>query len=436
MRRTKEIFGDIDSITIVLYLLLVFFGWINIYASMYNDDISNSIIGINTKHGKQLIFIGLSIFIAFVILIIDWKFFNSFAYIFYGFSIILLILVLIFGSTAGGAKSWFEIGGFKIQPSEFAKFTTALAFSKILSSSKKTFLSFRSQVINYTIILIPTLLIFLQNDLGTSIIFASFILVFFREGLSGYVLLAVLGIALLGFLSIVIDPYILSITIIVIITSLYFRSSKRVRSLKVSSILLIISHSTILLSSSLYHGIKIPSWVPLLGNNTYGLPPHQVDRIDIFLGKTIDPLGSGYNLLQSKIAIGSGGLFGKGFLNGTQTRFDFVPEQSTDFIFCTIAEQWGFIGSLLFITIFTILLIRIISLAEKQKSKFCRVYGYSVACILFTHLVVNIGMTIGLMPVAGIPLPFISAGGSSLISFTILLFTFLNLNSYRRDILR
>ena len=436
MRKTKEIFGDIDSMTIILYLLLVFFGWINIYASMYNDDISNSIIGIDTKHGKQLIFIGLSIFIAWIILIVDWKFFNSLAYLFYGLSIILLILVLLFGSTAGGAKSWFEIGNIKIQPSEFAKFTTALALSKILSSSKKTFVSLKHQITNYTIILIPTLLIFLQNDLGTSLVFSSFILVFFREGLSGYVLLAVLGILLLSFLSIVINPYILSCTIILVISILYFRTSKRVRSFKISSILIIISNLTILFSSSLYNGVKIPSWIPLLGNNTFGLPPHQIDRIDVFLGKTIDPLGSGYNLLQSKIAIGSGGLFGKGFLNGTQTRFDFVPEQSTDFIFCTIAEQWGFIGSLLFITIFTILLIRIITLAERQKSKFCRVYGYSVACILFTHLVINIGMTIGLMPVAGIPLPFISAGGSSLISFTILLFTFLNLNSYRKNILR
>jgi len=421
MRKTIEIFGKIDGITILLYLFLVSFGWMNIYASMYNDDITTSVFDLSTKYGKQLLFIGISLFVAFVILIIEWRFFDTLSFVLYGITIISLIAVLFFAKETGGANSWFKIGDFKIQPSEFAKFTTSLALAKMFSLNKQNLYSFRSMIRNYTIILIPFFLIILQNDMGTALVFTSFILVFYREGLSGNVLIVLLVLFALVLFSLLIYPWIVAVFFTSLIFIIYYFSSNRVRSLKVSSIVAIISNGIIFSTGYLYNHL---------------LSPHQIERINILIGKDFDPQNAGYNLIQSKIAIGSGGVFGKGFLHGTQTRFDFVPEQSTDFIFCTIGEEWGFLGSFVFLVVFTTLLLRIIFLAEKQKSQFCRVYGYSVACILFIHLIINISMTIGLAPIIGIPLPFMSYGGSSLVSFTILIFIFLNLNSYRMDILR
>ena len=421
MRKTIEIFGKIDGITILLYLFLVSFGWMNIYASMYNDDITTSVFDLSTKYGKQLLFIGISLFVAFVILIIDWRFFDTLSFVLYGITIISLTAVLFFAKETGGANSWFKIGNFKIQPSEFAKFTTSLALAKMFSLNKQNLFSFRSMIRNYTIILIPFFLIVLQNDMGTALVFTSFILVFYREGLSGNVLIVLLVLFALVLFSLLIYPWIVAVFFTSLIFIIYYFSSNRVRSLKVSSIVAIISNGIIFSTGYLYNHL---------------LSPHQIERINILIGKDFDPQNAGYNLIQSKIAIGSGGFFGKGFLHGTQTRFDFVPEQSTDFIFCTIGEEWGFLGSFVFLLVFTTLLLRIIFLAEKQKSQFCRVYGYSVACILFIHLIINISMTIGLAPIIGIPLPFMSYGGSSLVSFTILIFIFLNLNSYRMDILR
>ena len=421
MRKTIEIFGKIDGITILLYLFLVFFGWVNIYASMYNDDITTSVFDLSTKYGKQLLFIGISLFAAFVILIIDWRFFDTLSFVLYGITIISLIAVLFFAKETGGANSWFKIGNFKIQPSEFAKFTTSLALAKMFSLNKQNLFSFRSMIRNYTIIFIPFFLIILQNDMGTALVFTSFILVFYREGLSGNVLIVLLVLFALVLFSLLIYPWIVAVFFTSLIFIIYYFSSNWVRSLKVSSIVAIISNGIIFSTGYLYNHL---------------LSPHQIERINILIGKDFDPQNAGYNLIQSKIAIGSGGFFGKGFLHGTQTRFDFVPEQSTDFIFCTIGEEWGFLGSFIFLLVFTTLLLRIIFLAEKQKSQFCRVYGYSVACILFIHLIINISMTIGLAPIIGIPLPFMSYGGSSLVSFTILIFIFLNLNSYRMDILR
>ena len=421
MRKTIEIFGKIDGITILLYLFLVSFGWMNIYASMYNDDITTSVFDLSTKYGKQLLFIGISLFVAFIILIIDWRFFDTLSFVLYGITIISLIAVLFFAKETGGANSWFKIGNFKIQPSEFAKFTTSLALAKMFSLNKQNLFSFRSMIRNYTIILIPFFLIILQNDMGTALVFTSFILVFYREGLSGNVLIVLLVTFALVLFSLLIYPWIVAVFFTSLIFIIYYFSSNRVRSLKVSSIVAIISNGIIFSTGYLYNHL---------------LSPHQIERINILIGKDFDPQNAGYNLIQSKIAIGSGGFFGKGFLHGTQTRFDFVPEQSTDFIFCTIGEEWGFLGSFVFLLVFTTLLLRIIFLAEKQKSQFCRVYGYSVACILFIHLIINISMTIGLSPIIGIPLPFMSYGGSSLVSFTILIFIFLNLNSYRMDILR
>jgi rod shape determining protein RodA len=425
MRRTIEIFGKIDGITILLYLFLVFFGWINIYSSIYNEDMTTSLFDLSTEYGRQLLFIGMSLLIAFIILIIDWKFFDAFSFVLYGITIISLIAVLLFGVEINGATSWFIIGNFKIQPSEFAKFITALALSKMFSLNKKNLFLFKSMIKSYAVVLIPFILIILQNDIGTALVFTSFIFVFYREGLSGNILIVLLVIFVLILFSLKIEEtnlwkFAVFITSLIII--IYYFTSKRIRSIKVSSIVAVLSIGIIFSAGYLYNNL---------------LAPHQIERIDVLIGEEYSedsPTAS--HLEESQIAMGNGGFLGRGFLNGTQTQFDFVPEQSTDFIFCTVGEEWGFLGSFIFLLVFTTLLLRIIFLAEKQKSKFCRVYGYCVASILFIHLIINIAMTIGLSPIIGIPLPFISYGGSSLIAFTILLFIFLNLNSYRMDILR
>tara|TARA_B100000900_G_C20596872_1_gene723796 strand:- start:2165 stop:3427 length:1263 start_codon:yes stop_codon:yes gene_type:complete len=420
MRKAKNIFANIDITTIILFLLLVIFGWFNIYASQYNDD-TNFAIDFSSRYGKQFYFIIISFVVALIILIIDWKFYYSLSYIIYFLIILCLCAVLIMGSTTNGAISWFQIGNIKIQPSELAKFATALALAKFLNMQHFKEQKIGAKLFSYLIIFLPTLLIILQNDLGTALIFSSFILVLYREGLSINILFFILILSIICLLSLLINKMILVYTfsLIAVLTILFFRFNKK-------DILTIIS-------------IWILSIFLVMGTNHFVnniLSEHHTKRINILLGKEFDPYGAGYNLIQSKIAIGSGGGFGKGFLNGTQTRFDFVPEQSTDFIFCTIGEEWGFLGSLIFIFLFTSLISRIIILSERQRSSFSRVYGYGVACILFFHFIINVGMTIGLLPTVGIPLPFISYGGSSLIGFTVLLFVFLNLDSYRLEILR
>ena len=420
MRRAKRIFGNVDWTIVYMYLLLLFFGWINIYASQYNDD-QTLLLDFSQRHGKQLIFIAISLFVAFIILIIDWKFIEAFSNILYGGIIILLIILLITGEQTAGATSWFNIGNYKFQPSEFAKFITILALAKYLNTHNIKMQAFSTKLKSFIIILVPMLLIILQNDLGTALVFLSLILLLYREGLSGNILILGLVVCILFIVTLLITKFVFS-GILVAIALLLFLFSRRKKK------------EFIVILAGLTMAISFVFSVSYIFNNM--LSPHHVKRINILLGREIDPHGAGYNLIQSKIAIGSGGFFGKGFLDGTQTRFDFVPEQSTDFIFCTIGEEWGFFGSLIFIVVFVALLIRVINLAERQRSTFCRIYGYGVASVLFVHFAINIGMTIGLAPVIGIPLPFISYGGSSLIGFTILLFIFLNLDSYRLQILR
>ena len=420
MRKAKNIFDNIDGLSILLYSFLVLFGIINIYASQYNDD-STFMLDLSSRYGKQMFFSGISFFVGFIILIIDWKFFYSMTYIFYSLTILLLIGVLFQGAITGGASSWFELGLFKFQPSEFAKFITALALAKYYNNINSKSISFRDRLKVYAIIIIPFLLIILQNDLGTAIVFSAFILVLYREGLSGNILIFGLIIATLFALTLLIEKTILIsiISSIVLIVIIIYKKTKK-------NIFALLTIFTLIVSFIFS--------VDYIFNNV--LAPHQRARVNIYLGIDIDPHGAGYNLIQSKIAIGSGGVTGKGYLNGTQTRFDFVPEQSTDFIFCTIGEEWGFLGSAIFISSFIGLLLRLLFLAERQRSNFSRIYGYSVATILFLHFFINIGMTIGLMPTIGIPLPFISYGGSSLMGFTVLVFIFLNLDSYRLQILR
>ena len=420
MRRTKNIFDNIDNVSILLYGILVFLGIVNIYASQYNADTSFA-FDLSSRYGKQILFAGVAAFIAFLIVIIDWKFFYSLTYLLYAVVILLLIGVLFRGAMTGGATSWFELGSFKFQPSEFAKFATALAVAKYYNNIHSKYISLQDKLKTYGIILLPFLLIILQNDLGTALVYASFVLVLYREGLSGNILIFGLIVGILFVLSLLLDQILLVSILSGIAFIIFLISRKRKKEIIALGGILIASMAFVLSVNYMFDNF---------------LAPHHKVRIDILLGKKIDAHGAGYNLIQSKIAIGSGGLSGKGFLNGTQTRFDFVPEQSTDFIFCTIGEEWGFIGSLFFVSVFIGLLLRILFLAERQRSNFSRIYGYSVATILFMHFLINIGMTIGLVPVIGIPLPFISYGGSSLVGFTILLFIFLNLDSYRLQILR
>jgi rod shape determining protein RodA len=420
MRRAKNIFDNIDNVSILLYGILVFLGIVNIYASQYNADTSFA-FDLSSRYGKQILFAGVAAFIAFLIVIVDWKFFYSLTYLLYAVVILLLIGVLFRGAMTGGATSWFELGSFKFQPSEFAKFATALAVAKYYNNIHSKYISLQDKLKTYGIILLPFLLIILQNDLGTALVYASFVLVLYREGLSGNILIFGLIVGILFVLSLLLDQILLVSILSGIAFIIFLISRKRKKEIIALGGILIASMAFVLSVNYMFDNF---------------LAPHHKARINILLGKKIDAHGAGYNLIQSKIAIGSGGLSGKGFLNGTQTRFDFVPEQSTDFIFCTIGEEWGFIGSLFFVSVFIGLLLRILFLAERQRSNFSRIYGYSVATILFMHFLINIGMTIGLVPVIGIPLPFISYGGSSLVGFTILLFIFLNLDSYRLQILR
>ena len=420
MRSAKNIFDNIDNVSILLYGILVFLGIVNIYASQYNADTSFA-FDLSSRYGKQILFAGVAAFIAFLIVIVDWKFFYSLTYLLYAVVILLLIGVLFRGAVTGGATSWFELGPFKFQPSEFAKFATALAVAKYYNNIHSKYISLQDKLKTYGIILLPFLLIILQNDLGTALVYASFVLVLYREGLSGNILIFGLIVGILFVLSLLLDQILLVSILSGIAFIIFLISRKRKKEIIALGGILIASMAFVLSVNYMFDNF---------------LAPHHKARINILLGKKIDAHGAGYNLIQSKIAIGSGGLSGKGFLNGTQTRFDFVPEQSTDFIFCTIGEEWGFIGSLFFVSVFIGLLLRILFLAERQRSNFSRIYGYSVATILFMHFLINIGMTIGLVPVIGIPLPFISYGGSSLVGFTILLFIFLNLDSYRLQILR
>ena len=399
MRKAKNIFANIDLVTIVIYLMLVLFGWVNIYASQYNDDILFA-LDFSSRYGKQFYFIIISLVAALIILIIDWKFYYSLSYIIYGIIIFSLCAVLIIGGVTNGAVSWFQIGSIKIQPSEMAKFATALALARFFNMQHIKEQKISTKLYSYLIILLPIILIIFQNDLGTALIFSSFILVLYREGLSINILFFFLILGVVCLLSLLINQMILIyiFSFIAVICILFFRFNKK----DILTILFSWTFSIVLVMGTNYFVNNI-------------LSDHHTKRINILLGKEFDPYGAGYNLIQSKIAIGSGGGVGKGFLNGTQTRFDFVPEQSTDFIFCTIGEEWGFFGSLAFILLFIGLISRVILLSERQRSSFSRIYGYSVACILFFHFTINIGMTIGLIPTVGIPLPFISYGGSSLL---------------------
>jgi len=420
LRRNIEILNQIDWLTVLLFYCLVTLGWFNIYAVAYEEGLEQNLLSFALNSGRQLVFIGSTILVITIILVLDFKFYDRFTYLIYGLIIVLLLAVLLFAREINGARSWIQIGGLSLQPSEFAKFATALAMAKLMSQQGFKLNKFRNQVWIAVIVGLPMGLTVLQGDVGTALIFSAFILVLFREGMSPVLLLIIISFVVLFILSLLVDQTILLISIGVlsfIIILIGRKSFKRISLIVGGTLLILLS----------VKGIDY-AFKELL-------KPHQQNRILVLLNPNIDPLGAGWNVTQSKIAIGSGGWRGKGFLNGTQTKFDFVPEQSTDFIFCTIGEEHGWIGSFVLITLFVTLLLRVIYIAERQKHKFTRIYGYSVASILFMHFAINIGMTIGLFPVIGIPLPFFSYGGSSLIAFTIFLFILLKLDAHRAQML-
>jgi rod shape determining protein RodA len=419
MRERQGILQNIDWITALLYLALAVIGWLNIYAAVYNEEF-NSIFDFSQRYGKQLIWIFAALFLALIILIIDASFFNTFAYLIYGISIFSLLAVLAVGTEIAGSKSWFQFGGFAIQPAEFAKFATALALAKYLSTFNVSLKKTRVKIISSMIIFLPAVLVLLQNDTGSALVYAIFILVLFREGLTGNILIIGTIVVILFITTLLIEKlYILGFLILIAALLFYFMKRNR-KNIFVLISILVLSSGFVYTVDYTFENI---------------LEPHHKKRINVLLGKELDLRGAGYNVHQSKIAIGSGGIAGKGFLNGTQTKYDFVPEQDTDFIFCTIGEEWGYIGSVVLILLFMALLFRLVKLAERQRSDFSRIYGYGVASIIFFHFTVNIGMTIGLVPVIGIPLPFISYGGSSLWAFTILLFIFIKQDANRLQLL-
>ncbi len=471
MPKRNSLWTNIDWLSVFIFLILVLAGWINIYAAVYDPD-HQSIFDISQRYGKQLIWIVAAFVIAFMVLLIESNFYVFFAYIIYSSVIFLLILVLFAGTEINNSRSWFLIGDFGFQPSEFGKFATSLALAKYMSSFRFRIDRTKSLAVISAIILLPVLLIFLQNDAGSALVYFSLVLVLYREGLSGIVLFFISLTALLFILSLLYSGLTLFIILsaMLALALLIFNTGirsfvKTVLVFPLSYLILAgiseagalnISHEMLFGASLLTGGVvaliysyrnKLKNYVIIVSifiislffsvSVDYAfynlLEPHHRVRVNELLGIESDPLGSGYNVNQSKIAIGSGGMWGKGFLNGTQTKFNFVPEQSTDFIFCTVGEEWGFAGTFTVIFLFIALFSRLIWLSERQRSSFSRIYGYSVASILFFHFMVNIGMTVGIMPVIGIPLPFFSYGGSSLWSFTILLFIFLRLDASRLD---
>ncbi|MBS1765074.1 MAG: rod shape-determining protein RodA [Bacteroidetes bacterium] len=420
MRKQKSIFQNIDWLTILLYLVMVIAGWINIFAAVYNEDHS-SISDLTQNYGKQMIWIITSLVLAMFILIIDGKFYEAFSGVIYGLSMISLVAVLVLGHEVAGSKSWFRFGDFGIQPAEFAKFATAMMMARLLSPVGLKKDTWPVRIYAFAVFLLPVILILLENETGVALVFFAFTFVLYREGIiPGWILLlGILATAL--FIIALLVP---KTTLIIILCSLagifLLLARKRKFILPVIGVTLVC--------------VGVVFSVNYVFNNV--LEAHQKKRIQVLLGMEDDLKGAGYNVNQSKIAIGSGGLLGKGFLKGTQTKYNFVPEQSTDFIFCTVGEEWGFVGTTVVILLFLALLYRIIFIAERQKSAFSRIYGYGVASIIFFHFFVNVGMTIGLMPVIGIPLPFFSYGGSSLWGFTILLFILIKLDSHRTFMLR
>lgn len=472
MRGSSSSIKSIDRLTALLYLILVCFGWLNIFAANTDPD-GGFVFDLSLEYMKQLMWIGISFVTIGLLMLIDSKFFTAFAFIFYAITILMLILVIFLGVEVNSAHSWFRIGSFSFQPVELAKVATALTISKILSRFQFSFTRIQDLVVLVTVWLLPVAIIILQNDMGSALVFFSLLIVFFREGMTPLILLfGIMAIVIFILTLLISNLYIELLLVAVFFILLFLRKQRKLAliSLGIAALCYGISQLVFHLTGGIDHfkailaGMSaaslylisvtvlrrykavVSSLILFWGSLAFAyssdyifekmLSDYQKSRILVMLGLKQDPLGAGYNVNQSKIAIGSGGFSGKGFLQGTQTKFNFVPEQSTDFIFCTVGEEWGFLGTSAVIILFVCLLLRLVMLAERQHSAFSRVYGYAVASIFFFHLLVNIGMTIGLAPVIGIPLPFFSYGGSSLWGFSILLFIFLKLDTNRTELLR
>jgi len=448
-------------------------GWLNIYAAVFNEQ-HQSIFDVSQRYGKQLMWIGAAVVLIILIFLVDGRFYTAFAYPIYILTLLLLLVVLLVGREINGARSWIEIGTFRLQPSEFAKLATALALAKFMSVYRFDLMKQKNLLIVAIILFLPAAFILLQNDTGSALVYVSFVLLLYREGLPGVVLaLGVFVVLLFVFTLLYSVTFVCSMVVLLAFIYYYFyrRNTKEVFyaavilfslysifygldyyydlqwSLAIKLILPFLIASLFFIVYIFKNRLNKVYWLLFIVISslffTYSvnyvftnvLESHQRDRINNLLGIEFDPLGAGYNVNQSLIAIGSGGFSGKGYLQGTQTKFNFVPEQSTDFIFCTVGEEWGFVGTFTVLSLFSFLLIRLIIIAERQRSAFSRIYAYGVMSIFFFHLLINVGMTIGLAPVIGIPLPFFSYGGSSLWAFTILLFILLRLDASRNEIL-
>lgn len=423
MNERNSIIGKIDWLTVFLYLALVIIGWFSIFSAKY-DEMHPSIFDLSQVYGKQLIWIGASLLIGFIILLIDAKFFNAFSMWIYVAVLFSLFAVLVYGKATKGATSWIDLGsGIKFQPSEFAKMATALALAGYLDRLDVDLQKRKDQIVSAILVLIPMALVLLQNDTGSAIVFVSFIFVLYREGFpgTGWVMVAGVVAILLFVFTLLWSQKVMYIILgaLLVLTLTYYLITKKKGIMKMLAVFAVMF---VFVFSVDYAFNKV-------------LQEHQRNRILVLLGQLDDPKGVGYNVHQSKIAIGSGGFAGKGFLQGTQTKYDFVPEQHTDFIFCTVGEEGGFLGTAVVVLLYVSLLIRIILLSERQRSTFSRVYGYCIAGIFFVHFTINIGMAIGLLPVIGIPLPFLSYGGSSMLAFTMMLAIFVKQDANRLKIL-
>lgn len=404
--KNQSITNNIDWSSVVIYSLLVLLGWLNIYSS--------SLSSMEGTSEKQFLFIALTIPLIFIVLFVDGKFYEKYASIIYGVSLLSLIGLFAFGKTIAGQRCWYGFGSFTLQPSEFAKAATALALAKYLSDTQINLSFTNRQIQALAIVCLPVLLILPQPDPGSALIYSAFFLVLYREGLPSWYIWTGFSAILLFVLSLLLQPQYVILLALLVIVIVHIKSRLADRNIVLSAILFALISGFVLSVNYVFTNV---------------FKQHHRDRFNILLGKTVDMKGIGYNTNQSEIAIGSGGFFGKGFLEGTQTKGGFVPEQHTDYIFTTVGEEWGFLGSLVVIALFVTLLLRIIYLAERQKTKFSRVYGYCVAGILFIHFFVNIAMVVGIFPTIGVPLPFFSYGGSGLWGFTILLFIFLKMDA-------
>lgn len=475
--RNTNIFTLIDKPTVVLYLLLIFWGWFTIYAASYNFD-DTSIFNFDGRAGKQLLWMGCASVIAFIILMLDTRLLEAYAYPIYGVTILILILTIFFAPNVKGSHSWLVLGPVSIQPAEFSKFAVALCLARFMSSYNFTLKRPSNFIRAVLIIMVPLLIIVLQKETGTALVYLAFSLVLFREGMSGLILVAGIGSITYFILALkyaetfwgatCVGELIVLILINIVLMIMTANKYKKRGTFKIMSIITlsvvaitgiinifinvnwVYAMYTIITANSVYtlivslksNSIKLlqPILVAIVSvffmfsvnyifNNV--LEPHQQSRIKVSFGMEDDPRGVGYNVNQSKIAIGSGGFIGKGYLAGTQTKLKYVPEQDTDFIFCTVGEELGFVGSTSLIILYIAFILRIITISERQRDAFGRIYGYCVASIFIFHLAINIGMVLGISPVIGIPLPFFSYGGSSLWGFTILLFTLLRIDASR-----